>query len=252
MPQRKAEARFGQGVPAFLSMAKSAERVKAGATQQSAKQLAQSARRSDCRVIASTRLRLVERKMIVHMQTTLDLRISRPDGSFWEPFPWGEPETAFVNRHFEAADTWVMSRPIYEAVVPWWTAVARGESPDDAADLSAADLELAAMIASMRTIAISNTMRGDVLAGDVAAALAALKAESGRNIVLSCGPATLGPLVQTPDLIDEYLLAVHPAVLSAGPRLFDGVDANLALELIEAKAFDAGAVVLRYRPATAR
>jgi dihydrofolate reductase len=192
----------------------------------------------------------VERQLIVHMQTTLDLRISKEDGSFWEPFPWGEPETVFVNRHFDAADTWVISRPIYEAVVPWWTAVARGENPDDAADLTAADLELASMIASMRTIAISNTMEGDVLRGDIAAALEGLKAEPGNNIILSCGPATLGPLAQTPGLIDEYLLAVHPAVLAAGPGLFDGVDVDLALELIEAKAFAAGAVVLRYRPAT--
>src|ERR1700689_3233488 len=45
MAQRKSGCRFGQGCPASLSMAKSAEAEKAGATQHSAKQRSQAARR---------------------------------------------------------------------------------------------------------------------------------------------------------------------------------------------------------------
>ena len=45
------------------------------------------------------------RTVIVHTQVTLDNRISRADGFFWEPFAYGEPETAYVNRLFERADT---------------------------------------------------------------------------------------------------------------------------------------------------
>jgi hypothetical protein len=56
----------------------------------------------------------------------------------------------------------------------------------------------------------------------------------------------LGPLAAVPGLIDEYLLVVHPAVLTAGPRLFGRLPADLALRLLEAKAFEGGAVVLRY------
>jgi hypothetical protein len=43
------------------------------------------------------------------------------------------------------------------------------------------------------------------------------------------------------------VIAVHPAVLPAGPQLFDHLTANLALELIEAKSFKAGVVVLSYQ-----
>jgi RibD C-terminal domain len=50
----------------------------------------------------------------------------------------------------------------------------------------------------------------------------------------------------TPGLIDEYLLVVHPAVIGAGPQLFEQIPTALALRLVEAKVFDAGAVVLRY------
>src|SRR5258708_10435848 len=45
MPQQKSDCRWGQACPAFFVIAKSAEAEKAGATQHSAKQLAQSARR---------------------------------------------------------------------------------------------------------------------------------------------------------------------------------------------------------------
>ena len=34
------------------------------------------------------------RKIVVHMQTTLDNRIANGAGMFWEPFPWsGTPFT---------------------------------------------------------------------------------------------------------------------------------------------------------------
>jgi dihydrofolate reductase len=50
-------------------------------------------------------------------------------------------------------------------------------------------------------------------------------------------------------LIDEYLLAISPTVLCDGPRLFDGLSAELALELVDARVFDAGCVLARYRVA---
>jgi dihydrofolate reductase len=74
-----------------------------------------------------------------------------------------------------------------------------------------------------------------------------MKRQDGKDILLTCGPATLAPLASTPGLIDEYLLPVSPAVVAAGPQLFEGLSTDLALELADAKVFSAGAVVLRYR-----
>jgi hypothetical protein len=31
------------------------------------------------------------RKLVVHMQSTLDNRIANAHGAFWEPFPWASP-----------------------------------------------------------------------------------------------------------------------------------------------------------------
>ncbi|MGH3587887.1 MAG: dihydrofolate reductase family protein [Pseudonocardia sp.] len=72
------------------------------------------------------------------------------------------------------------------------------------------------------------------MTGDIAGRLSAMKQADGKDILLSCGPGTLAPLAATPGLIDEYLLSVSPTVLRDGPRLFDAVSADLALELVAA------------------
>lgn len=188
------------------------------------------------------------RKLVFHMQTTLNNRIANADGQFWEPFPWGEEEMAYLNQQFRQADTWALGRTAYETIVPWWDTVAAGETPDDAPMITAADREFAALQKSMTKVVFSTTLEPGadrvVIAGDVPAELAALKRQSGKDIILSCGPATLAPIA---GLVDEYLLAVNPAVLATGPRVFDGISEDLALELTDSKVFDAGALVLRYR-----
>jgi dihydrofolate reductase len=190
------------------------------------------------------------RRIVLHMQTTLDNRIASSDGTFWEPFPWGAEEMEYINEQFRAADTWAMGRSVYEAVAPWWETVARGELPADVPEISGADREFAQIFAGLTKVVFSHTLQPAdgrvVIQGDIAAKLDALKQRDGADIVLSCGPTTLAPLATTPDLIDEYLIVVHPAVISDGPRLFGDVTTDLGFRLIDSKIFDGGAVVLRY------
>lgn len=192
------------------------------------------------------------RKIIVHMQTTLDGRISKADGFFWEPFPWGDEETAYVNRMFARAATWVMSRKLYEFVVPYWEQVAAGTAPDIGVPDSPARDEFAQILTGLTKVVFSRTLADDpatkrrVLSGDLVAHLRVLKDQDGADIIASFGPQTLGPLASEPGLIDEYLLVLHPAVLTDGPRLFQDTTRDLALRLEQARVFDAGAAVLRY------
>lgn len=190
------------------------------------------------------------RKVVFHAHSTLNGRIANERGEFWTPFPWGEAESAAFNRHFRGADTWALGRVMYEAIVPWWDAVARGTPPDDAGDLSPPDLEFAALQSAMHKVVFSRTLPDaegrTVTRRDPAGSLLALKGEPGGTIFLSCGPALLAELAGVPGLIDEYLLAVHPAVLARGPRLFDGLTRDLALRRLGAEVFAGGAVLLHY------
>ena len=193
------------------------------------------------------------RKLIVLMQTTLDGRISNADGLFWQPFAWGEAETAHVNETYGRADTWVMSRKLYDVVVPYWEQVAAGTTSDTEVLESPASLEFARLLGKLKKVVLSRSLtddphtRREVRSGDAVALLAALKQQPGADVIASFGPKTLGPLADVPGLIDEYLLVIHPAVLASGPRLFDLITLDLGLTLTSARIFDSGAAIMRYR-----
>src|SRR4051794_7210689 len=214
-----------------------------------------SGRRNACdrlNLTSTTKGRLM-RKVIVLMQVTLDGRISDADGSFWEPFAWGEEETAYVNEVYARANTWFMSRKLYEVVVPYWEQVAAGTLPDSDVLDSPASLEFARLLGGMTKVVLSRTLADDpatlreVRSGDAVRDLQELKEQDGADIVASFGPRTLGPLADVPGLIDEYVLVIHPAVLASGPRLFDRLTRDLGFTLASARVFDGGAAVMCYR-----
>jgi dihydrofolate reductase len=144
-----------------------------------------------------------------------------------------------------------LARKLYEAIVPWWETVAAAGTAPGGAALTAADHEFAALQHGLKKVVFSRTLQPaddrTVVSGDLAAELAAMKGQEGKDILLTCGPETLAPLAGTPGLIDEYLLAISPAVLAGGPRVFEGLSADLGLELAEAKVFEGGCLLLRYR-----
>ena len=66
-----------------------------------------------------------------------------------------------------------------------------------------------------------------LLHGDVPGAVAELKASSGTNLVIMGSGVLIGSLMAA-DLIDEYLLMIHPLVLGSGRRLFAGGTPRIA------------------------
>jgi dihydrofolate reductase len=87
-----------------------------------------------------------------------------------------------------------------------------------------------------------------LLKSDVPKAVAGLKAEPGKDFVVMGS----GELIQTlmkHNLVDRYVLLIHPLVLGSGRQLFPGGGASAALHLVSAKATPNGVVVATYEPA---
>ncbi len=87
-----------------------------------------------------------------------------------------------------------------------------------------------------------------LLKGEVAEAVAGLKAQPGGDIMVMGS----GELVQTlmrHNLVDRYVLLVHPLVLGSGRRIFPDGGASAKLRLVSANATPKGVVVATYVPA---
>ena len=87
-----------------------------------------------------------------------------------------------------------------------------------------------------------------VLSGDLADEVRALKARVNGKIGVT-GSITLVHGLIAASLVDEYRLFVYPVVVGDGRRLFADATNVSKLELVEAKSYRSGVVLLIYRPA---
>jgi dihydrofolate reductase len=84
-----------------------------------------------------------------------------------------------------------------------------------------------------------------LLAGDVPAAVAALKQQSENNLVI-LGSGVLVQSLMPHNLIDEYVLSIHPLILGTGRRLFPDGSPFAALKLVDTKIASTGVVIATY------
>ena len=89
-----------------------------------------------------------------------------------------------------------------------------------------------------------------VIEGDVAEAVARLKQEDGKDIMVNGSGALVRTLMRD-HLLDELRLFVHPVVVGSGIRLFDDASDPLELTLVDSYAYDNGVVSLTYKPTDA-
>jgi dihydrofolate reductase len=86
-----------------------------------------------------------------------------------------------------------------------------------------------------------------LLKGDVAEAVTGLRAQPGKDIVVLGS----GELVQTltkHNLVDEYVLLIHPLILGSGRRLFRDGGAVARLRLVDTETTATGVVIAAYQP----
>ena len=87
-----------------------------------------------------------------------------------------------------------------------------------------------------------------LLEGDAADAVARLKQEPGPDLVV-LGSAELVRSLMRRNLIDQFVLLIHPLVLGSGRRLFEDGGAFAKLRLVESVPTTTGVVIATYEPA---
>jgi dihydrofolate reductase len=86
-----------------------------------------------------------------------------------------------------------------------------------------------------------------LLKGDAAEAVARLKQEPGKDLVI-LGSGELIQSLMRRNLVDKYVLLIHPLILGLGRHLFTDGGSFAALRLINTKTTSTGVVIATYQP----
>ncbi len=86
-----------------------------------------------------------------------------------------------------------------------------------------------------------------LLKGDAAETVKELKRRSKTDLLIM-GSGELVRTLMSRNLIDEYLITIHPLVLGQGKRLFADGGALAKLKLVDSKISTTGVVIGTYRP----
>jgi dihydrofolate reductase len=188
--------------------------------------------------------------LILTMHVSADGYIAQPDKGLWPGFGWPPVVQGRLNQVYEQAGLVLYGRGIYEAVVPFWSAVARGERPGGE-EVGEEGEEFARLLASLPKAVVSTTMPAPddgtrVIRDDVLRQITELVEAEPKKVILLAGGRLAGELL-TAGLLKEIVLIVGTELLGDGRPLLEGLREQASLTLIEGEAFPPTTSWLRYR-----
>jgi len=192
-------------------------------------------------------------KIVVNTNVTLDGVMQapgRPDEDTRDGFQrggWGQPyfDEVMGQKAAEgmaATDAFLFGRRTYEDFASVWPTM-----PDDN--------PFATVLNERPKYVASTTLReplpwanSTLLQGELGEAVGALKEQQGKDVVVLGSGQLIRSLMER-DLVDRYVLWIHPLVLGAGHRLFTDGLPSTSLQLVDTTTTTTGVVIATYEPA---
>lgn len=161
----------------------------------------------------------------------------------WAPGKGDDETREFITQTYQRAEAFLFGRRTYEWFAGSWGSI----DPMRAHPIGVALNEAPKYVAST-TLAEPSWAGTTVLSGDLASAIAELKARPGGELQVH-GSGVLTQWLLANDLVDEMTLIVIPVILGQGARLFPQDGPDLALEVIRSRVDSKGVTTQTYRPA---
>ena len=139
----------------------------------------------------------------------------------------------------------VMGRKTYELMENYWPEVAKNKTGTDS------EIRFAENFDEIQKIMISRSRKSvtwnnsSIISENVIEEISKLKEGSGKQI--SVGSPSIISLLTRNNLVDEFMLLIHPIILGTGLKLFKEIAQRVDLELLATKAFNSGVIVTHYR-----
>ena len=184
------------------------------------------------------------RKLIADSIISLDGHFSSSSNEIDSWFDFNEEEWFWSIDILRGVDAILLGRVTYEEFSKFWPSVTPKTEPGKI---------ITRQLNELRKIVFSRTLTDEswkpvtIVRDDPVAAVAELKREPGKDLVLNGSGALVASLLQA-GLIDDYYVRVRPIILGAGRPLFVDPGARHPLNLISAKPFKNGVIALHYQP----
>jgi dihydrofolate reductase len=150
-----------------------------------------------------------------------------------------------INETYARADAFLFGRRTYDLFASSWGAMPVEDFPGwEAAWQALQDRPKYVVSNGLTDPAWSGT---SVLSGDLAAAIADLKARPGGELQVH-GSGLLVQWLLEQGLVDELRLIVVPVILGQGARLFAEAGPDIALDLVESRVDSNGVTIQVLRP----
>ena len=168
----------------------------------------------------------------------------------WVASLFDDEATASLNQVYQRADAFLFGRRTYEIFARSWGA----EEWRARAGIDLGTNPIAAALNTQPKYVASATLTGPrwadttVLSGDVAAGVGELKAKPAGELQVH-GSGSLVRWLLDNQLVDEIILLTYPVVIGQGTRLFPDTGPDIALDLVDSRAFPKGITLQVYRPA---
>jgi dihydrofolate reductase len=160
-------------------------------------------------------------------------RDGQPDAE-WEAFVAGNASNP--------GGAMLFGRVTYEMMASWWpTPEAIRQMP-----VVAGRMNSAPKVVFSRTLKRANWNNTRLVKDDLPGTVRKMKAGPGEGLLIFGSGSIVSQLAQA-GLIDEYQLILNPVVLGAGRSMFAGLPEKLPLQLVQARPFLNGKVLLTYR-----
>jgi dihydrofolate reductase len=160
----------------------------------------------------------------------------------WAMGVFDDETFAFISETYQRADAFLFGRRTYELFAGYWGV------RDDLEHPIVGPLNTKPKYVASTTLTDPQWAGTTVLSGDVAAAIAELKAKPGGELQVH-GSGALTRSLLAHDLVDEMTLLVVPVVLGQGRRLFPEAGPDIALDLVDSRVDAKGVTIQVFRPA---
>jgi dihydrofolate reductase len=186
------------------------------------------------------------RRLTLSMYLTLDGYNEFPS------YPGSEPQAsepdlvadAMWVQRWGGMDTLLFDRETYDQWTDFWPLSKRTPGEHPWFQQMSRFAESAQKVVITDSAGQASWANSRVLESDAAAAVARLREEPGKDMVVVA--PTLGRQLMRRGLIDDYLFAVMPVILGKGHQFFGELEAQQTLRLVETQRFKAGELFLHY------